>query len=159
MVLTVVTGMVDAVSYLGLGRTFVANMTGNIVFLGFALAGASGLSAVASSVALGAFVTGSALGGRITRRLGAPSDRWLLPTLVLETGLIALAAAAAIGLDAGSEDGRRFGVVALLALAMGTRNAVVKGLAVPDLTTTVLTMTVTGLASDTPPGGGAGTSW
>src|SRR5437867_4505398 len=36
--LTVVTGLVDAFSYLVLGRVFVANMTGNVVFLGFALA-------------------------------------------------------------------------------------------------------------------------
>jgi hypothetical protein len=50
--LTVVTGLVDAVSYLALGHVFVANMTGNIVFLGFALAGAPGLSAPASLAAL-----------------------------------------------------------------------------------------------------------
>ena len=37
--LTVVTGLVDAFSYLSLGHVFVANMTGNVVFLGFALAG------------------------------------------------------------------------------------------------------------------------
>ena len=36
-------GVVDAVSILSLGRVFVANMTGNVVFVGFALAGASGL--------------------------------------------------------------------------------------------------------------------
>ena len=45
VVLTVVTGLVDAVSYLKLGHVFVANMTGNIVFLGFAVAGAEGFSA------------------------------------------------------------------------------------------------------------------
>ena len=37
--LTAVTGLVDAVSYLALGHVFTANMTGNVVFLGFALAG------------------------------------------------------------------------------------------------------------------------
>ncbi|GAA4955443.1 hypothetical protein GCM10023238_22610 [Streptomyces heliomycini] len=42
LVLTVVTGLIDAVSYMALGRVFVANMTGNVVFLGFALAGAPG---------------------------------------------------------------------------------------------------------------------
>ena len=39
-VMTAVTGVVDAVSFLALGHVFTANMTGNIVFLGFALAGA-----------------------------------------------------------------------------------------------------------------------
>ena len=34
--LTVVTGLIDAFSYLALGHVFVANMTGNVVFLAFA---------------------------------------------------------------------------------------------------------------------------
>lgn len=38
VVMTAVTGLVDAFSFLALGRIFVANMTGNIIFLGFALA-------------------------------------------------------------------------------------------------------------------------
>ena len=42
----------------------------------------------------------------------------------------------------------RDGDAALLALAMGIENAVARRLAVPDLTTTVLTMTLTGLAAD-----------
>jgi uncharacterized membrane protein YoaK (UPF0700 family) len=57
LTLTVVTGLVDAVSYLSLGHVFVANMTGNVVFLGFALAGAQGLSAPASVVSMAAFLT------------------------------------------------------------------------------------------------------
>jgi hypothetical protein len=66
--LTVVTGLVDAVSYLALGHVFVANMTGNVVFLAFALAGAPGLSAPASVAALGAFLLGALAGGRIAGR-------------------------------------------------------------------------------------------
>ena len=50
--LTLVTGLVDAFSYLVLGHVFVANMTGNVVFLGFALVGAPGFSIGASAVAL-----------------------------------------------------------------------------------------------------------
>src|SRR5580704_12648879 len=42
--LTVVSGVVDAVSYFGLGHVFTANMTGNVVLIGFALAGAPGFS-------------------------------------------------------------------------------------------------------------------
>lgn len=42
LALTAVTGLVDAVSILRLGRVFVANMTGNVVFTGFALTGARG---------------------------------------------------------------------------------------------------------------------
>lgn len=47
--LTLLTGLVDAVSYLELGHVFVANMTGNVVFLGFTIAGAGGLAAHARS--------------------------------------------------------------------------------------------------------------
>jgi len=48
-VLTFTTGLVDAVSYLGIGHVFTANMTGNIVFLGFGIAGSGGLPVVARS--------------------------------------------------------------------------------------------------------------
>jgi Protein of unknown function (DUF1275) len=68
LVLTAVTGVVDAVSYLKLGHVFVANMTGNVVFVGFALAGAHGLSTSASLFALGAFLLGALAGGRFGAR-------------------------------------------------------------------------------------------
>ena len=60
-----VTGLVDSVSYLTFGHVFVANMTGNVVLLGFALAGAHGLSVPASLAALAAFLLGALAGGRI----------------------------------------------------------------------------------------------
>src|ERR1700694_142878 len=69
LAMTVATGGVDAVSILRLGHLFVANMTGNVCFLGFALAGSSGFSASASLVALGAFMVGAAIGGRVARGL------------------------------------------------------------------------------------------
>src|SRR6266568_2112734 len=71
LVLTVVSGLVDAVSYLGLGHVFTANMTGNVVLLGFAAAGASGFSAPACLTSLGSSLIGAAAAGRIARRLGS----------------------------------------------------------------------------------------
>lgn len=71
--LTLVTGVVDAVSYLKLGHVFVANMTGNVVFLGFALAGASGLSTTSSLIAIGSFLLGALAGGRLA--LHTPDHR------------------------------------------------------------------------------------
>ena len=68
--LTLLTGLVDAFSYLVLGHVFVANMTGNVVFLGFALAGAPGFSIAASVVALASFWSGALVGGRVGSRLG-----------------------------------------------------------------------------------------
>jgi uncharacterized membrane protein YoaK (UPF0700 family) len=65
ILLTVVTGLVDAFSYLVLGHVFVANMTGNVVFAGFATAGTPGFSLSATAVAVGAFAAGAFFGGRI----------------------------------------------------------------------------------------------
>ncbi len=152
LVLTVVTGVVDAVSILRLGRVFVANMTGNVVFTGFALVGAPGFSLSASLAALagflaGALLVGAVLGGSLASRLG--HDRGLLlrggaaAELVLVSAALALTAATGLATAAG-----RVGDAALLALAMGIQNAVARRLAVPDLTTTVLTMTLTGIAAD-----------
>src|ERR1035438_2245551 len=69
--LTAVTGLVDAFSYLVLGHVFVANMTGNVVFLAFALAGTGGFSALASLVAIACFAAGALAAGR----LGGPPAR------------------------------------------------------------------------------------
>src|SRR6201986_5321889 len=63
LALTLVTGLVDAVSILALGRVFVANMTGNVVFAGFAIVGAPGFSLGASLFALAGFLIGAFLGG------------------------------------------------------------------------------------------------
>lgn len=146
--LTFATGLVDAVSYLGLGHVFAANMTGNVVLLGFALAGAGGFTAGPSLVALGCFMIGAAAGGRLAVVLGERRERWLGIALGIEALCSALAAVASLGLHAGSGSGQRYLVIGLLAGGMGVRNATVRRLAVPDLTTTVLTMTITSLAAD-----------
>ena len=67
--LTFTTGLVDAVSYLGLGRVFTANMTGNIVFLGFGIAGSGGLPVLAPIVSLVAFLVGAGAGELLAARL------------------------------------------------------------------------------------------
>ena len=63
LILTLTSGLIDAVSYLGLGHVFTANMTGNIVLLGFGLAGAGGLPVLAPVVSLLSFLVGAAAGG------------------------------------------------------------------------------------------------
>src|SRR5579863_2026737 len=69
LIMTATTGIVDAVSILSLGRVFVANMTGNVVFVGFALGGAKGFSLAASLFALGGFLLGAIGAGHAIRRL------------------------------------------------------------------------------------------
>ncbi len=155
LALTVVTGLVDAFSYLVLGHVFVANMTGNVVFLGFALAGASGFSLAASLVALGAFSLGALAGGRLTTELGTHRGRLLAVTAVVEACLVAASVAIAATADDPGSGLARYVLIVLLGLATGTQNAAARKLAVPDLTTTVLTLTITGIFADGRLAGGA----
>jgi uncharacterized membrane protein YoaK (UPF0700 family) len=148
LLLTAATGVVDAVSILELGRVFVANMTGNIVFIGFAIAGAPGFSLLASLTALVGFLVGAGAGGALVTRLGAHRGILLRDTVGLELLLlIGALLVVAVGPDVLSDVGRAV-TAGLMALAMGLQNAAARRLAVPDLTTTVLTMTLTGIAAD-----------
>ena len=156
LVLTIVTGLVDAASYLQLGHVFVANMTGNVVFLGFAIAGANGLSIWSSLVAIGSFLVGGVVAGRVARPLVDHRGRLLRTALAIQ--LVVVAAAACLAAAGGDpvDGARRYATIALLASAMGLQNATVRRLAVPELTTTVLTMTLTGIAADSTLAGGTG---
>src|SRR5882757_8893802 len=90
--MTAVTGLVDAVSFLSLGHVFTANMTGNVVFLAFAIAGVPELSIARSSCALGAFLVGALVGGRTMAGRDADSQlRWALFAFVLEPALLSIA--------------------------------------------------------------------
>jgi len=156
LVLTLTTGLVDAVSYLGLGRVFTANMTGNIVLLGFGIAGSGGLPVVAPLVSLGSFLVGAVGGGLLAKRIGNRHPQHIARALGFEATLIGAAAVLAVIVDVRPSELSGDAVIAMLALAMGVRNATVRTLGVPDLTTTVLTMTLTGLAADSPAAGGSG---
>jgi uncharacterized membrane protein YoaK (UPF0700 family) len=155
LVLTGATGLVDAVSYLGLGRVFVANMTGNVVFLGFALADGADFLFSAPLVALAAFLAGACAGGAIGSRLGRHRARLLAVSTGVQIVLVGAALAASMT-AAGTQGGPlRYTLIVLLALAMGLQSAAARRLAVPDLTTTVLTMTLTGFAADSSLAGGS----
>jgi len=154
--LTFVTGLVDAFSYLVLGHVFVANMTGNVVFLGFALAGAPGFSIGASCTALALFALGALVGGRLGHRFGSNRGHLLSSAAALQAVLVAVSVVLAAVSGANVASGARYGLIVVLAAAMGIQNAAVRRLAVPELTTTVLTMTMTGIAADGVLAGGSG---
>jgi uncharacterized membrane protein YoaK (UPF0700 family) len=154
LLLTVVAGTVDAVSYLALGHVFVVNMTGNIVFLGFAAAGAAEISLRATLTAMGAFLVGSVAGGRLALRFAAHDGRLIGVAMVIKIVLVAMALAVVISAAGKLDDIHRDVVIALLALAMGVQNASARRLGIPDLTTTVLTMTITAIAADSTLAGG-----
>jgi uncharacterized membrane protein YoaK (UPF0700 family) len=145
--LTFATGLIDAASVLGLRHVFTANMTGNVVFLGFALVHAGSASAADCLLALGAFLVGATLGGRL-------ASKGVSFTAALVVEVVILAAASALAWAPGGVPRIALAEIALLALAMGLHNASVRKLAVPDMTTTVLTLTLTGLAADSSLAGG-----
>jgi uncharacterized membrane protein YoaK (UPF0700 family) len=129
---------VDAVSFLPLGRVFTANMTGNVVILAFA-------------TALLSFLVGAILGGRIMARANAETQiQFAAQAFLLEIAFLFAASFCAIGYRGHllEDSFQPFALIALMALAMGTRNAAVRKLTIPDLTTTVLTLTITGIAVD-----------
>jgi uncharacterized membrane protein YoaK (UPF0700 family) len=158
--LAVVTGLVDAVSYLTLGRVFVANMTGNVVILGFSVAGAQGFSIPASLSALALFAVGSMIGGLVANRAGH-RGRIMAVATSIQLVLIVIADVIARPLGAGAEavGAMRYELIGLLAIAMGLQNAAARRLAVPDLATNVLTTTTTGIFADAKFLGGPGSKF
>lgn len=162
LLLSVTTGLVDAISVLGLGKVFTANMTGNIVFLGFAAAGTPGFRIAPYLAAIASFMIGALVAGRVGKHhAGLPLRRWLMVAALVEAALLWIAAGVAVGFDVAGQSPvyKVFAIIALTGLAMGFRNATIRQLKVPDLTTTVLTLTITGLAADSSLAGSANPNW
>lgn len=148
VLLTIVPGLVDAFSYLLLGHVFVANMTGNVVFLSLAIGGARGFVWWAFVLALLAFSAGAFVGGRIGRRHGAHRGRHLLVAVIVEAVLLAVACFVSEVSAPHFTTAAVVALILLLGIGLGIQNATARSLAVPDLTTTVLTLTITGIWAD-----------
>jgi len=155
LVLTFATGVIDAASFLGLGNVFTANMTGNVVLLGFGISGAPGLPILAPLVSLAAFLVGAVVGGRMANRFPAKTNH-LSRSMLVEIGVLVAAVVWTLVVDVEPGHVSAGVTIAMLAFALGVRNATVRRVKVADLTTTVLTMTLTALAADSPLAGGKG---
>lgn len=153
--LTFIAGLVDAVTFLKLGEVFVANMTGNVVLLGLGIGGAKEISIGGSFVAIAAFMVGALTGGRLSRRAGESGAHLLLVTTIVEIVLMLAAAAAAYVFGTGGLSG--YAIIAALAALMGLQNASVRSLGIADITTTVITTIMAGIAADSTPAGGTNT--
>ena len=147
LALTFTTGINDAVGYLGLDKVFTGNMTGNVVVLGMALAGGSGLPVLGPALALVGYVVGAAIGGRAMRYAGTGWTRPVtagfgaVSVIMLALGTLLLV------LDDPSHD-VMVAVTTSAAVAMGLQATTARHVAVSDVTTVVVTSTLTGLAAD-----------
>lgn len=156
MLLTFATGLVDAVSVLVLGHVFVANMTGNVIFLGFWFVERSGVDMAAAVVAFVSFVAGTVLGGRLSRHLDAHVRRWMMVALGTEVVvLVTLSVLAGTGVLA-YQGYDRLVIIAGLAVTFGSQNATARQFGIQELSTTVLTSTIVGIGFDSRLAGGTG---
>ncbi len=156
LLLTFATGLVDAISVLVLGHIFVANMTGNVIFLGFWFVPHSGVDMTAAVVAFASFLAGTVLGGRFARHLEHDTRRWVTVALAVEcvvlVGLSVLAGAGVLRYH----DNTKLILIAGLAVAFGSQNATARQFGIQELSTTVLTSTIVGIGVDSRLAGGTG---
>ncbi len=153
IVLTFVAGIADALCILRVDHVFVANITGNIIFIGLALVGVRGFAIVAPLIVLASFLVGAATAGAVAPRPLAHRGRATNAAVVIQLVDFALAT----GLLAATGHpgtGVRDALLVVLALGMGAKSALVRAVNVPGLTTSVFTSTLTGLAA-----GGAKGDW
>lgn len=159
LLLTASTGAIDAVSYLGLDRVFTGNMTGNVLFIGFALVGVPGIPFLNNAIALLGFIVGSIVSGRIVGRKhphGLPNTS----ALVLSSGVVLLVVLGISWLLLGKlPEWQLLVLTFLLASVMGGQVSAVKPIGNSDVTTIVVTNTVANLARDSRLGGGSGQRW
>ncbi|MEE6179806.1 YoaK family protein [Mycobacterium sp. 050134] len=156
LLLTFATGLADAISILVLGHVFVANMTGNVIFLGFWLAPRTSIDLTAVVVALPTFVCTTIVSGRVSRFFGERARPWITTVLateiVLLIGLSVLAGAGVLHYH----DNSKLIMIGLLAVTFGLQHSSARQFGIQELSTTVLTSTIVSLGLDSRLGGGTG---
>jgi uncharacterized membrane protein YoaK (UPF0700 family) len=156
LLLTFATGLADSLSILVLGHVFVANMTGNVIFLGFWLAPRTSIDLTAVAVALPTFVTTTILSGRLSRHFGIRTRPWI--TTVLSTEIVLLVT---LSILAGAgvlhyHDNTKLIIIGFLAVTFGLQHSSARQFGIQELSTTVLTSTIVSLGIDSRLSGGTG---
>lgn len=155
LLLTFATGLADAIAVLVLGHVFVANMTGNVIFLGFWFAPRSTVDLTAVLVAFPTFVAGTILGGRLMRHLGIRARQWITTVLGIEVALLII-----LSIMAGTgvcryDDNTKLLLIGGMAIVFGLQHSTARQFGIQELTTTVLTSTIVGLGVDSRLAGGS----
>jgi uncharacterized membrane protein YoaK (UPF0700 family) len=156
LLLTFATGLADSISILVLGHVFVANMTGNVIFLGFWLAPKTSIDLTAVVVALPTFVCATILGGRLTRHFGEHTRRWLTTVFGIEIVLLLTMSILAGTGVLHYRDNTKLVLIGCLAVTFGLQHATARQFGIQELSTTVLTSTIVGLGVDSRLAGGTG---
>ncbi len=145
LALTFVTGVIDAVTFLALGQVFSAMQTGNVIFLGFGIAGQGTASVGAPLVALAAFISGGSVAALVARRPGGGPG--FAAAALAEASLLGVAALIAALADFSRGDAVAYVLIAILSLTMGLRNTTIRGVAGANVATTVLNLTLTAVTT------------
>jgi uncharacterized membrane protein YoaK (UPF0700 family) len=156
LLLTFVTGLADAISVLVLGRVFVANMTGNVIFLGFWLAPKTNIDLGAVAVALPTFVCATIVSGRLSRHFAKRTRRWISAVLATEIVLLVVLSVLAGTGVLHYHDNTKLIMIGLLTVTFGLQHSSARQFGIKELSTTVLTSTIVSLGLDSRLAGGTG---
>ena len=156
LLLTFATGLADSISILVLGHVFVANMTGNVIFLGFWLAPRTSVDLTAVVVALPTFVCTTILSGRMRRHFGDRTRPWITTVLATEIALLVVLAALAGTGALRYHDNTKLIMIGILAVTFGLQHSSARQFGIQELSTTVLTSTIVSLGLDSRLAGGTG---
>jgi uncharacterized membrane protein YoaK (UPF0700 family) len=150
LTLTVAAGSADAVSYLGLGHVFTANMTGNLVLLGVAIGQRQIAGSLRSVIAFAGFAIGVLVGSRATARATGDAVWPISVTVVFAAELSLLVAFTAVWEIAGDRLSTLVldALILLSAGAMGMQTAAARRLNVAGVTTTFVTGTLASLITE-----------
>ena len=156
LLLTFATGLADSISILVLGHVFVANMTGNVIFLGFWLAPRTSIDLTAVVVALPTFVCTTVISGRLSRHFGHRTRPWITTVLATEIAFLATLSILAGGGVLRYHDNSKLVMIGVLAVTFGMQHSSARQFGIQELSTTVLTSTIVSLGLDSRLAGGTG---
>jgi uncharacterized membrane protein YoaK (UPF0700 family) len=156
LLLTFATGLADALSILVLGHVFVANMTGNVIFLGFWLAPQTNIDLTAVAVALPTFFCTTVFSGRLSRHFGDRTRPWITTVLAMEILLLLTLSILAGAGVLHYHDNTKLIMIGLLAATFGLQHSSARQFGIQELSTTVLTSTIVSLGLDSRLAGGTG---
>jgi len=148
LLLSLAAGSADAAGYLSLGQVFTSNMTGNVVLLGIDLGHGDLGSATRHLYVLGIFILGLGLGAWLGRDV--PEKKWealAFRLIGLEKILLLIFGIAWFFCATANGEIHEYGLVSLLAMAMGLQSAAMFRLSAPGVGTTAVTGTLTALSS------------